>query len=67
MQKLTTGTLMHFAKNSICGEQPILQVLNIKLMDSKSVNGSSMTASQYKKTQRYRLILSDGKHFLPCN
>ncbi|CAF1627353.1 unnamed protein product [Rotaria magnacalcarata] len=65
MQKLTTGTLMHFAKNSICGEQPILQVLNIKLMDSKSVNGSSMTASQYKKTQRYRLILSDGKHFLP--
>ncbi len=35
-------------------------------MDSKPVNESSMTASQYKKAQRYRLILSDGKHFLPC-
>jgi len=35
-------------------------------MDSKAGNESSMTASQYKKAQRYRLILSDGKHFLPC-
>ncbi|CAF0936453.1 unnamed protein product [Rotaria sordida] len=65
MQKLTTGALMRFAKNSSSGEQPILQVLNIKLMDSKPVSESSMTASQHKKTQRYRLILSDGKHFLP--
>ncbi|CAF0812562.1 unnamed protein product [Rotaria sp. Silwood1] len=65
MQKLSTGALMRFAKNSCGGEQPILQVLNIKLMDSKPVNESSMTASQHKKAQRYRLILSDGKHFLP--
>jgi hypothetical protein len=35
-------------------------------MESKSVNESSMTPSQHKKAQRYRLILSDGKHFLPC-
>ncbi|CAF1048542.1 unnamed protein product [Adineta steineri] len=66
MQKLTTGALMRFAKNNACGEQPILQVLNIKLMDSKPVNESSMvTSSQNKKIQRYRLILSDGKYFLP--
>ncbi|CAF4395973.1 unnamed protein product [Rotaria sp. Silwood2] len=65
MQKLTTGALMRFAKNSRGGDQPMLQVLNIKLMDSKPLNESSMTASQYKKAQRYRLILSDGKHFLP--
>ncbi|CAF1332724.1 unnamed protein product [Adineta steineri] len=66
MQKLTTGALMRFAKNNACGEQPVLQVLNIKLMDSKPVNESSMvTSSQNKKIQRYRLILSDGKYFLP--
>ncbi|UJR25240.1 hypothetical protein I4U23_006592 [Adineta vaga] len=65
MQKLTTDALMRFAKNGACGEQPILQVLNIKLMDSKPVNESVVTPSQNKKAQRYRLILSDGKHFLP--
>ena len=35
-------------------------------MDSKPGNESAMTPSQHKKAQRYRLILSDGKHFLPC-
>jgi hypothetical protein len=35
-------------------------------MDAKPGSESSMTASQHKKAQRYRLILSDGKHFLPC-
>ncbi|CAF1049208.1 unnamed protein product, partial [Adineta ricciae] len=65
MQKLTVGALQRFAKNGACGEQPILQILNIKLMDSKPVNDSVVTPSQMKKTQRYRLILSDGKHFLP--
>lgn len=35
-------------------------------MDSKQVTETNTTASQYKRAQRYRLILSDGKHFLPC-
>lgn len=35
-------------------------------MDSKPISDSVLTASQHKKAQRYRLILSDGKHFLPC-
>ncbi|KAI9125199.1 hypothetical protein K1719_003815 [Acacia pycnantha] len=52
---LTDGAIMTMCRDDFsCGDlQPVLQVIDLKLMQSQ----------QHNNTERYRLVLSDGSHF----
>jgi len=56
MSTLSSGSIrsIYSAKEQKSGFTPVLQLINIKLINAAAASASS---------ERYRLILSDGEHF----